>query len=349
MNAKSGEDFADFHLQGHDRGLVSQVLPRSPESHAKISMFTLVEWTLNLMKTLQKFTYKEIIEKLNKDGKGFKRRIYDVLQCLEGIGLLSSNGKRYVISTQRLCLLKKVRRRTLTWHSRSVYQCLRAAHPGAIDVIDLALSLNVPQRRMYDIFSILRAIGVVTKIHNRCFHKTASDIESDSYWKQVLDEIWSNIPADASLVEHTDGPMSALEHKKPVTTSTVMYIGRPMPARVYKKCTGINDGHNDSGIQSECAETKDLGAGSSKLDPMDNIEDYVDWSDADSMLQPSRHHGDECIADGDWLIGAVDYATPSEFQSEFAKTKDLGAGSAQLDLMDILKSNIYQSGADSMA
>lgn len=167
-------------------------MPRSPaHSHAHLTILT--KQMLQLMQILMTFTYKFAVELLNVDNKAAKRRLYDVLCALEGIGLLSKNNKRYTCRTQWY-QLPRFKDDSLKRYIGIIYRHVRI-NPGVFHLRDLAEIFNITPHRMYDIFCILKVIGTVTKMKGECYDTAAlPQSELEPYWKLALDNIWGDSP-----------------------------------------------------------------------------------------------------------------------------------------------------------
>lgn len=144
---------------------------------------------LQLMPTLQTFTYRSAIRLLNRNN--VSSRLYDVLCTLEGVGLLLKHDKQYKCMTQWYPM-PKCNAASMKKYARVIYQYVRT-NKGLFNVRDLVTRFNIQLRRMYDIFSVLKAIGVVTNVGMGCY-KTAPLWDSKIYWKRALDNIWGDPP-----------------------------------------------------------------------------------------------------------------------------------------------------------
>lgn len=160
---------------------------------------TITKQILDLMGSLNTFTYMSVTALLNLDTKGH-RRLYDVLCALEGIGLLSKDRKLYTWKRQwyQLPIFKD---NSMSRHIGTVYRYVRN-NPGMFMVQDLVRGLGIPLRRMYDSLRVLALIGVVTKLRVGCYETAPQSVCSDPEWKRVLETIWGGGSSEVRVVEN---------------------------------------------------------------------------------------------------------------------------------------------------
>lgn len=151
----------------------------------------LTRQTLHLMEALNTFTHMSLVQLLSLDTNG-RRRLYDVLCALEGIGLLSKDRKVYTCKRQRY-QLPVFSKPGMKKHIGTVYRHVRN-HPGMFTLLDLVKTFDIPPRRMCNIFRVLKIFGVVIKSKVGCYTSVPHSVCSDSQWKRTLERIWGDSP-----------------------------------------------------------------------------------------------------------------------------------------------------------
>lgn len=239
---------------------------------------------LRFLMTKHTITYRSAISRVMLR-KTDPQSVYYILCILEGIGLLRKDKKQYKLTTQRYQELK-CRKDSLKRNVGIMYHNVRTS-TGLLYVQDFVIRFHITLRRLYDIFSVLVAIGAVTKVNNRCY-RTSTSLQShmDLYWKQALDKIWG--PSHEVKVVQSESPeVIWIDINEPSSDSHIIlsethdvHLGCIPTANLIFK----SESHPGEG---QCMDTEGLSVRNFEFDhiAMELFGNTVDHTNTESLLQ----------------------------------------------------------------